>query len=304
MIQKLQGQLGAYVRTFSLLTWCFIFCFVVLSVWANDYWHIEYRLYQLPFFSSFLGFFFMYLIHVYVGYCLINTVHQGPEKPNWRMHVLWVLACGIFAFRAAFSQHSAWIEALSNTLSAILNVRIYHNVFRALYIMLPVCLMWYLFENDHSNLYGLTLKSMDFKLYGLLLLGMMPLIGLASMNDAFLDYYPRAFKITNAGGNWFDVLLYELFYALDFVAIELFFRGFMVIAFVRYLGIKAILPMALMYMSIHYGKPLGEAVSSFFGGSLLGVLCFYSRSIVGGIIVHIGIAWGMELGGTLAHFFK
>ena len=304
MIKKLKGHLGAYVRTFSLQTWCFIFCFVMLSVWANDYWQIEYRLYQLPFFSSFLGFFIMYLIHVYVGYYLIITDHQGPEKTTLRMHVLWFLACGIFAFRAAFSQHADWIETMSNGANVVLNVRKYHNVFRALYCVVPVYVIWRCNEKEQSNVYGLTIQSMDSKLYGLLLLGMIPLIWMASMNEAFINYYPRALKIIDAGGNWFDVVLYELFYGLDFVSIELFFRGFMVIGFVRYLGIKAILPMALMYMSIHYGKPLGEAVSSFFGGSLLGVLCFYSRSIVGGIIVHIGIAWGMELGGAFAHFFK
>ncbi|RYY66213.1 MAG: CPBP family intramembrane metalloprotease, partial [Chitinophagaceae bacterium] len=96
-------------------------------------------------------------------------------------------------------------------------------------------------------------------------------------------------------------LLYELSYGSDFVTIELFFRGFLVLAFVRYVGSAALLPMALFYCTIHFGKPLGECISSFFGGLLLGVVTLHTRSIWGGLLVHLGIAWLMELGGTIGH---
>jgi hypothetical protein len=48
---------------------------------------------------------------------------------------------------------------------------------------------------------------------------------------------------------------------------------------------------------------MGELISSFFGGSLLGIIAYYSRSIVGGIIVHVGIAWMMELGAFISKYF-
>ena len=67
-------------------------------------------------------------------------------------------------------------------------------------------------------------------------------------------------------------------------------------AMVKYCGRQCILPMAAFYMLIHFGKPLGETVSSFFGGTLLGILALETRSIYGGIMVHLGIAWLMELG--------
>jgi hypothetical protein len=38
-----------------------------------------------------------------------------------------------------------------------------------------------------------------------------------------------------------------------------------------------------------------ETVGSVFGGFALGVLAYKSRNIYGGIIVHLGVAWGMEL---------
>jgi len=58
-----------------------------------------------------------------------------------------------------------------------------------------------------------------------------------------------------------------------------------------------------MYVVIHWNKPMGELISSFFGGSLLGVISYYSKSIWGGIIVHVGIAWMMEIGAFISKYF-
>ena len=57
--------------------------------------------------------------------------------------------------------------------------------------------------------------------------------------------------------------------------------------------------MASFYMAIHFSKPLGETASSLFGGLILGVISYHSKSIYGGLFVHIGIAWCMELIGFL-----
>jgi len=89
----------------------------------------------------------------------------------------------------------------------------------------------------------------------------------------------------------------------DFFSIEFFFRGFLILAFVGIVGPRAILPMAYMYVVIHWNKPMGELISSFFGGTLLGIVAYYSRSIVGGIIVHVGIAWMMEIGAFISKYF-
>jgi hypothetical protein len=51
----------------------------------------------------------------------------------------------------------------------------------------------------------------------------------------------------------------------------------------------------VLYCTLHFGKPMGEAVSSVFGGYILGVVAYETRSIWGGVIVHIGIAWMMEI---------
>ena len=142
--------------------------------------------------------------------------------------------------------------------------------------------------------------------YLLLLLFLLPLVALASTRPDFLHTYPKVKNIAFIGNYthpiWPWRLLYELSYGLDFVSIELFFRGFLVIGLARWAGSKAILPMATFYCTIHFGKPLGECISSFAGGLALGVIAWRTRSILGGLVAHLGLAWMMELGGWLGEF--
>ena len=94
---------------------------------------------------------------------------------------------------------------------------------------------------------------------------------------------------------WVTVVGYEIAYGLDFITVEFLFRGFMVIGMVHLLGRKSVLAMAVVYCLLHFGKPAGEAVSSLAGGYVLGAIAFETRSIWGGIIVHVGIAYMMEI---------
>lgn len=150
---------------------------------------------------------------------------------------------------------------------------------------------------------GLTRKNFNALPYLGLLLCTVPLIVLASTQHDFLLVYPKvknlAFLTGYARPEWPWKLLYELSYGLDFLGIELFFRGLLVVVLVNYVGPDAILPMAAFYCTIHFGKPLGECISSFFGGLILGVLAARTRTILGGLIVHLGLAWLMEVGGWL-----
>jgi hypothetical protein len=152
---------------------------------------------------------------------------------------------------------------------------------------------------------GLTRQGFNARPYFFLLLFLVPLIALASTQPDFLRFYPKFKNLSFINGHahpeWPWKLLYELSYGLDFLSIELFFRGFLVIGLVRWAGPKVILPMAAFYCTVHFGKPLGECVTSFFGGLVLGVLAFRTRSILGGLMVHLGLAWMMELGGWLGN---
>jgi hypothetical protein len=141
-----------------------------------------------------------------------------------------------------------------------------------------------------------------------MLLVMVPLIAAASTQPDFLDMYPKLKDVNpvlaGVENRWFYHLLHELSYGSDFISVELFFRGFLVLAFVKIAGKDAILPMACFYCTIHFGKPLGECISSYFGGLLLGIVVYNTRSIIGGLMVHLGIAWLMEIGGYIGNSLK
>ena len=141
-----------------------------------------------------------------------------------------------------------------------------------------------------------------------MLLIMVPVIALASTQNDFLRYYPKAKILANIPMfSWKDkwrYLVFELCYGFDFISIEFFFRGFLILALLRICGPHCIIPVACFYCMIHLGKPMGEAISSFFGGTLLGIIAYNTGSIWGGLIVHLGIAWMMEIGGWMGFLLK
>jgi membrane protease YdiL (CAAX protease family) len=98
-----------------------------------------------------------------------------------------------------------------------------------------------------------------------------------------------------AGRSWTELLIWEGLYAGQFIAVEFFFRGFLVGGLGRYLGPAAI-PVAVMpYTMLHFSKPWPEAYGALFAGFVLGWLAWKTRSIWGGVMLHCGIAVSMDL---------
>lgn len=150
--------------------------------------------------------------------------------------------------------------------------------------------------------------NFKWKPYILLLLCAIPLVVIAGTMNEFQQTYPKvkniAFIFPYTQNNFICTLLYELSYGTDFLTIESFFRGLVVLAFVRYVGKDAILPMAAFYCTIHFGKPLFECITSYIGGIILGVVVYNTRSIWGGFIVHLGMAWLMEIAGFFGNHYS
>ena len=159
-----------------------------------------------------------------------------------------------------------------------------------------------------ESFFGLTTKNFVWAPYLIMLLIMLPLIATASTQADFLRMYPKISDVEavlyTSDSSWFYYLLYELSYGSDFISVELFFRGFLILAFIKITGKDAILPMACFYCTIHFGKPLGECISSYFGGIILGIVVYNTRSIIGGLAVHLGITWLMELGGYIGNLLR
>lgn len=304
-MKKIIKQLKSYIIYYPLWYWILLLSFCAFSVYVNYAWGLQKAMDSLRGWQEYGAYIALYASHslfAFVLYSLVSKSFDFWRKPGF--WILLILGFMVFAFRAVMWQHVKIIDMFADEGFYYLNHLVYNDVFRFLYLCIPITVIWFFNDRKEMPLYGFSGIGHQQKVYWILLLCMVPLIIGASMLSDFLDYYPRLRKINNAGGSVSDMLTYELFYGMDFVSIEFFFRGFMVMAFIRYLGPHAILPMAVFYMSIHYGKPMGEAISSFFGGTILGVLAFHSRSIYGGIMVHMGIAWLMELGGFLGNWLR
>lgn len=168
--------------------------------------------------------------------------------------------------------------------------------------VLPLVLFYFFFEKNNKTIYGLGPSKPDLKPYAILLGLAAIVIALGSFLPDIQEYYPKykrsygdQFADAHGIGRWVSVLVYELAYGSDFVSVELFFRGFLIMAFSRVLGENVVLAMAATYCYLHFGKPLGESISSIFGGYILGIIALRTEHIWGGIMIHVGVAWLMEL---------
>lgn len=303
-MKEIINNLKKFIGMHSMAHWLSIVMFCIVTLCVNFTLDVEHGFRKLDERSEFLGFFLMYLLHsayAYLVYSYFKKDFSIWKKPGFLF--LFITASAIFAFRAVANGHYELINQYSSPEFSDINQAVYNDLFRLSYLMVPVTIIWYLMDRQQP-VYGFSLKKHHTKIYIILLLLMVPLIIGASFLSDFLDYYPRVGKLDRYAGTAKDKWLFELFYGMDFISIEYFFRGFMVMAFARYVGIYAVLPMAVFYMSIHFGKPLGEAISSFFGGTILGVISFHTGSIFGGIMVHVGIAWLMELGAYIGNWIR
>jgi len=234
----------------------------------------------------------------YIFYSLVGKKKFFENKP---FNFLLVVAPAIFSLKMSLntnlpvSDDADWNKYWN---------QVYYWPLRLLIVAAILILIWQLFDPDQP-FYGLSTKKFKWKPYGLMLLCMVPLIAAASSQGDFLAMYPKLRSVWPAndpnGPGWWYKLLYELSYGSDFLGIEIFFRGFLILAFIKWAGECAVLPMACFYCTIHFGKPLGECISSYFGGLLLGIVVYNTRSIYGGLIVHLGVAWLMEIGGYIGY---
>ncbi len=304
-MKKVFDYIYSFYNGYSKGSWLLIAVFMSVSVFLNYYFGINGKIYAQSDFISFLLFALMYGLHWFGAFFILKTMNPlitiSLNKKTFLIVGMSVLS---FAFRAIADYHKPLIDCFSTEGHYRLNQLIFNDLFRFLYLFVPVFVTWFLLDKKKMPLYGFSLKNHTFKLYFIMLACMLPLIIGASFLGDFLSYYPRFKTILSEAYSNVDIVLFELFYGLDFVAIELFFRGFLIIGLIKITGIHAIVPMASFYLSIHYGKPVGESISSFFGGCLLGLMSFHTQSIVGGIMVHVGIAWMMELGATIGNWLK
>lgn len=129
-------------------------------------------------------------------------------------------------------------------------------------------------------------------IYGALFLAISPAVYWASKTPAFRNTYPF---YSLAGRSSFDLWAWELLYGVQFLALEVFFRGFMLQGLRRSMGANAIFVMIVPYCMIHFQKPVLETLGAIGAGLILGTLAMRTRSIWGGVLIHVGVAVSMDL---------
>jgi uncharacterized protein len=165
------------------------------------------------------------------------------------------------------------------------------------YLIVPIILIKGVFRQKLSD-YGLAWNGLHRHgwPYLILLAIMVPVIIGISFNPHFKEYYPFfSYASASLGG----FLLWELAYGLHFVAVEFFFRGFLLFGLSKRLGPYALFISAVPYCMVHFSKPAGESIGAILAGLALGYLAWKNRSIWGGALLHWGVAITMDLASTL-----
>ncbi len=167
------------------------------------------------------------------------------------------------------------------------------------------CVFWYcvpammvvkLVLRERLADYGLKLRGWQsgWRIYLVFVAVMVPLVLTFSATEHFQQTYPFYSGWTPTVDGWSRLLLWEATYALQFVALEFFFRGFLVHGLKHRFGVYAVFVMTVPYCMIHFGKPLAECVASIFAGVALGMMSLKTRSVWLGAGLHISVAWGMD----------
>ncbi len=306
------NEILKYLKSFynkEFNAWYFLAIIVLLGVMLYfNYWHAMEKNFVRggkTGFSHFAGYYLMYFLPFFTAFVLQLFFFKDCNyiKSPWFWLVV-LLAPALFSLRVNFNLQNIIAKKIWTGDELQYWMRCISWIIRVLVLITPVFALWYLKDKNNQPFYGM--KSIgNITPYFLMLLLMLPLIVLASTQKDFLQAYPKVkflYSLSFAKEKW-RYLLHELFYGLDFLSIEIFFRGFLILSLAKICGQHAIVPVACFYCTIHFGKPMGEAISSFWGGLLLGIVSYNTGSIWGGIIVHLGIAWMMEIGGFVGGLF-
>lgn len=297
-MRSVLGYISEYARTMNRTVLAATSVLTALLIFINYGYRLDAHISRLPFLSLLFSRYLVFITAFLVPY-IFYAVFAGRDYFNKTGFILLALvAPSFFALKTALG-----IDLPFTNDAAYWNKVLYWPSLLA--VMAMLLLLTYYVTRHRQGFYGFTTRNLKWRPYIVMLLVMVPLIGIASTQPDFLHTYP---KLQNLEGTaelsaipWWKKALFELSYGSDFISIELFFRGFLIIAFVKWAGKDSILPMACFYCTIHFGKPLAECISSYFGGMLLGILVYNTRSILGGLMVHLGIAWLMEIGGYIGN---
>ena len=161
------------------------------------------------------------------------------------------------------------------------------------YIFVPMIFIKCILKDKISN-YGWRWAdtSSHWQGYSVVLFLMLIGVVVVSFSRTFSNFYPM-YRL--ADRSWFDLLAWEFLYISQFICVEFFFRGFILHALRPAIGASSVFVMCVPYMMIHFTKPMFESFVAFGFGLFAAILALRSRSIWGGVLVHVCIALLMDI---------
>jgi membrane protease YdiL (CAAX protease family) len=162
------------------------------------------------------------------------------------------------------------------------------------YFVIPALVIRFLLRERLRD-YGVKLKSAfaSFWLYALMMAIMVPLVIGVSRDEHFQRVYPF-YPLLPGEALWPNFWRWEVLYALQFFALEFFFRGFIVHGTKHRFGVYAVFVMMVPYCMIHFAKPVQETFAAIVAGIVLGIMSLKTRSIWMGAVLHVSVALSMD----------
>lgn len=239
-----------------------------------------------------------------------NTEHRKKGTTNFRPLAVFAIAAAVLSWQeyygsGAFYQTHIypWVYNLDQKFPAWMQLAKYETLYGYVwwacaltlgYVVFPFTIWKILFPEDALLDFGLRTRGFlqHGRIYSLYLILIVLGVVFASFQSGFVNYYP-AYKL--ASRSWYDFLLWEALYLPSFFALEIFFRGWWLVALRKSLGAAAIFSMTVPYCMIHFGKPYLETMVTVMGAIALGSLSMKTKSVYQGTLLHIILALSMDL---------
>lgn len=309
-IFSLFGEVVTFIKEdFNLKAYLFTFVFIVIGLYLNFHNHL-YRIHIVKHYyegnSTIVMPIFYLTIYFIVAIGTFLLRKRYDILKDYRFYLKSAFFVILYGVGVGYFGYSKWSLSSFVAQERYYLLTLFSQVKCTLLFVPLLILMKLTVDKKVKGFYGLSKNTKHFDGYFALFAFLIPFLILISFTPDFLDAYPQ-FKAWNFKGifsmeTWLYTVIYEITYSLDFVMTELIFRGTLVIGLMMIMGRNAVLPMVAFYVSIHYGKPMAEAISSMFGGYILGALAYQTRHIWGGVMVHISIALTMEIMGLFQYY--
>jgi membrane protease YdiL (CAAX protease family) len=227
---------------------------------------------------------------------LTRRAQDDPARFEWKVLVVLVVAAVSLTLMEYWGDRTTFLDLVPNRRVPYWDLKsfAYWSGWRFLgYAVIPGITIA-LLPGERLADYGLSFKGFfsHVWIYVFLFLCVLPMIVLVSFTEDFRTYYPF---YEDAGRSAFDFWVWEALYALQFLSLEFFFRGYLLHALKKTMGSYAIFVMVVPYNMIHYGKPFLEANAAIVAGIILGTLALKTRSIWCGFLIHVSVAISMDL---------